>query len=106
MEVKFRILWTKAALINLKNIYDYYLVKANQNTAQKLIQKITDASIILENNPEAGKKEELLKAKTEEFRFIVANNYKILYWVDLKHKAIFISMIFDTRQNPEKIRSV
>lgn len=106
MEVIFKVLWTETALLHLKIVYDYYSLKANRSIAQKLIQKIIKASIILENNPQAGKKEELLKDRKEEFRFIVSKNYKILYWIDFNQQSVFISMVFDTRQNPEKIRSL
>jgi len=57
MEIVFEILWTDFAINQLKDIFDYHLIKASPNVAQRLVQKIIDATIILENNPKSGRKE-------------------------------------------------
>jgi len=57
MEIVFKILWTDFAINQLKDIFDYHLIKASPNVAQRLVQKIIDATIILENNPKSGRKE-------------------------------------------------
>ena len=106
MEVAFKILWTDFAINQLKDIFDYHLVKASTTVAQKLVQKIIDATIILENNPKSGRKEDLLADRSQEFRFIVVKNYKIIYWIDFEFNIVNISMVFDTRQNPVKIGKV
>jgi len=103
MEINFRILWSDFAINQLKDIFDYHLIKATRNIAQRLIQKIIDATIILENNPKTGRKEDLPETRSKEFRFIIVKNYKIIYWVDYEFGIINISMVFDTRQNPEQI---
>ena len=71
MGITFKILWTDFAINQLKDIFDYHLVKASSNVAQKLVRKIIDATIILENNPKSGRKEDLLSDRTQEFRFII-----------------------------------
>jgi plasmid stabilization system protein ParE len=106
MEIIFKILWTDFAINQLKDIFDYHLVKASPNIAQRLVQKIIDATIILENNPKAGRKEDLLKTRPQDFRFIIVKNYKIIYWIDYEFNTIFVAMVFDTRQNPKKIIKV
>jgi plasmid stabilization system protein ParE len=106
MEVAYKILWTDFAINQLKDIFDYHLVKASTTVAQKLVQKIIDATIILENNPKSGRKEDLLVNRSQEFRFIVVKNYKIIYWIDFEFNIINVSMVFDTRQNPVKIGKV
>jgi plasmid stabilization system protein ParE len=106
MEIGFRILWTDFAINQLKSIFDYHLIKASPNVAHKLVQKIIDATILLENNPQSGRKEDLLADRHQEFRFILVKNYKIIYWIDYKINLINISMVFDTRQNPKKISKI
>ena len=106
MEITFKVLWTDFAINQLKDIFDYHLIKASPNIAQKLIQKIIDSTIILEGNPKSGRKEDLLNNRTQEFRFIIVKNYKIIYWIDYEFSIINISMVFDTRQNPTKITSL
>ena len=106
MEITFRILWTDSAINQLKDIFDYHLIKASHTIAQRLIKKIIDATIILENNPKAGRKEDLLEDRPQEFRFIIVKNYKIIYWIDYEFNIINVSMVFDTRQNPKQIEKV
>ena len=106
MEITFKILWTDLAINQLKDIFDYHLVKASSNIAQKLIQRIIDATIILEDNPKSGRKEDLLLTRSLEFRFLIIKNYKIIYWIDYEFSIINISMVFDTRQNPAKITKI
>jgi len=106
MEITFKILWTDFAVNQLKDIFDYHLIKASPNIAKKLIHRIIDATIILENNPKSGRKEDLLNNRTQEFRFIIVKNYKIIYWIDYEFSIINISMVFDTRHNPTKITKV
>jgi plasmid stabilization system protein ParE len=106
MEVIFKILWTDFAIYQLKDIFDYHLVKASTTVAQKLVQKIIDATIILENNPKSGRKEDLLAGRSQEFRFIVVKNYKIIYWIDFEFNIVYVSMVFDSRQNPVKIGKI
>ena len=106
MEIVFKILWTDFAINQLRDIFDYHLIKASPNIAQRLVLKIIDATIILENNPKSGRKEVLLKDQHQEFRFVVVKNYKIIYWIDYEFSIINISMVFDTRQNPKKISKI
>ena len=106
MEIAFKILWTDFAINQLKDIFDYHLVKASPNIAQRLVQKIIDATIILEKNPKAGRKEDLLANRIQNFRFLIIKNYKIIYWIDYTFNIINVSTVFDTRQNPDKIDKV
>jgi len=106
MEIVFKILWTDFAINQLKDIFDYHLIKASPNIAQRLVQKIIDATIILENNPKAGRKEDLLASRPQEFRFVIVKNYKVIYWIDYEFGIVNVAMVFDTRQNPKKINKV
>jgi plasmid stabilization system protein ParE len=106
MEIVFRILWTDSAINQLKDIFDFHLIKASPVIAQRLILKIIDATIILEKNPKAGRTEDLLSSRPQEFRFVIVVNYKIVYWIDYEFSIVNIALVFDTRQNPEKISKV
>jgi plasmid stabilization system protein ParE len=106
MEIVFKILWTEFAINQLKDIFDYHLIKASPNIAQRLVQKIIDATIILENNPKSGRKEDLLADRQQDFRFVIAKTYKIIYWIDYEFKIVNIATVFDTRQNPKKISNI
>ena len=102
--MEIRIEWSELSEKQLKDIFDYYSFEASPKIARKIINKIIDRASILENNPLAGPKEELLSSYPEDFRYLVESNYKIIYWK--KGNVITIASVFDCRQNPEKIKKI
>jgi plasmid stabilization system protein ParE len=102
--MEIRIEWSELSERQLKDIFDNYALTANPRIARKIINRIVDRVSVLESNPLAGPKEELLSDYPEKFRFLVESNYKIIYWK--KENLITIASVFDCRQNPEKIRVV
>ncbi len=95
------ILWSEISERQLKEIFDYYASQAGVNIARKIISRVIERVSILENNPFAGQKEELLTDYKEDFRYLVEGNYKIIYWKEENH--IIIASVFDCRQNPNKM---
>jgi toxin ParE1/3/4 len=96
--------WSELSERQLKDIFDYYSFEVSPRIARKIINKIIDRVSILESNPFAGPKEELLSDYPEDFRYLVESNYKIIYWK--KGDNITIASVFDCRQNPEKIKKI
>jgi len=45
-----------------------------------------------------------LSERPQEFRYLIYKNYKIIYWYNQHKNWIEINDVFDTRQNPIKIR--
>ncbi|WP_221405569.1 type II toxin-antitoxin system RelE/ParE family toxin [Epilithonimonas hungarica] len=68
-----------------------------------MVTEIVDKTNILDFQNKIGQKEELLSDRKEGFRYLVSNNYKIIYWFNKEKNRIEIVDIFDTRQNPLKI---
>ncbi|MCD0465557.1 type II toxin-antitoxin system RelE/ParE family toxin [Flavobacterium sp. ENC] len=97
--------WTQFAENKLEDIFEYYKFKAGIRVSQDLVNGIIDSSLSLEINPYGGQKEALLSERIEDFRYIVFKNYKIIYWIDEIKQIVFVSTIFDTRQNPQKLSS-
>lgn len=102
--MEIRIEWSELSEKQLKDLFDYYSFEANSRVARKIINKIISGVSILEGNPLAGPKEELLSGYPEDFRYLVESNYKIIYWK--KGNVITIASVFDCRQNPEKIKKI
>ncbi|MCX6252463.1 MAG: type II toxin-antitoxin system RelE/ParE family toxin [Bacteroidetes bacterium] len=102
--MEIRIEWSELSERQLKDIFDYYSLEVSPGIARKIINRIIDRVSILESNPLAGPKEELLSEYPEEFRYLVESNYKIIYWK--KENLVTIASIFDCRQNPEKIKKI
>jgi len=102
MELK--IYWTDFAKSQLKEVYFYYRENATLNVATRLVEKLIKETRKLQTQPEIGQKEILLEDRKEGFRYLVCKNYKIIYWFNGNKNRIEITDIFDTRQNPIKMK--
>ena len=102
MELKVK--WTDFSKNELKNIFEYYKDKASVAIARKLVTGIVNETLRLKPQPTIGQEEELLKNSDKEFRYIVFKNYKIIYFVNSQLNTIEVVDVFDTRQNPIKIK--
>ena len=100
--MEIRIKWSELSKRQLNDIYDYYSLKVSPRIARNIINRIIERVSILETNPFAGSKEELLKEYPKDFRYLVESNYKIIYWE--KENLITIASVFDSRQNPGKMK--
>ena len=99
-----KIYWTSFAERELENIFDYYFEKSGYTIAKRLVNTIYDTTEKLKLQHEIGQKEELLKERVEKFRYLVVKNYKVIYWINRTENQIEINDVFDTRQNPTKLK--
>ena len=76
MEIK--VLWTQTALNDLESIFEYYKDRASLRVAKKFVKQLVEATILLQNLPEIGRVEELLKSRKFKYRFVIVKNYKII----------------------------
>ncbi len=98
------IYWTDFAKQELHSIFLYHKKQANLKVAKKLASEIARHTLILKTQENIGQSEGLLKNSVQKFRYLVYKNYKIIYWVNRERNQVEISDIFDTRQNPIKIK--
>jgi toxin ParE1/3/4 len=89
-----KILWTNNAKVNLTNIRKNH----SKHIASKINSRTKDFF------PLMGQKEDFLFDYKADFRYLVEGNYKIIYWIN--GEVIRISSVFDTRQNPEKLKNL
>lgn len=101
-----KLFWTDTALRQLEDLFAYYKVTVSLSIARKVSASIVDKTLLLESQPQLGQREELLKERTNEYRYLVESNYKFIYWVEDKKKQINIAAIFDCRQNPVKMQEI
>jgi plasmid stabilization system protein ParE len=99
-----KIYWTDLSKIEMKSIYFFLKREGNKDIAKKITKEITAEIKLLINQPYIGKIEQLLVGSSKEFRSLIYNNYKILYWINLDKNQIEIWDIFDCRQEPLKIK--
>jgi plasmid stabilization system protein ParE len=101
-----KVYWTQFAEDKLEDIFAYYKFKAGINVAKEIVNGIIDTTLVLENSPYIGQKEELLEKRSMDFRYLIFKKYKIIYQIDEISEVIFISHVFDTRQNPGKLKEL
>ena len=97
-----KIIWTQFSKEQLQQVYNYHFEAASEQVAFRLISKIVSHVDILINHPFIGKREESLAEYPQDFRYIVEGNYKIVYYAD--EKSVIIVSVFDSRQDPTKLR--
>jgi plasmid stabilization system protein ParE len=102
--MSFEIIWSNYAISQLDKIFKYYVENTNLKVAKNLLQKIVSEPNRVISNPEMLQVEDLLIDREDIYRYIIFKNYKIIYSVDSKLKRIKIADVFDTRQNPIKIK--
>lgn len=99
-----KIKWTEFAVQQTKDIFDYFEKNAGKRIARKIVIGIVDSTLKLSDQPKIGQMEELLIYRPQKFRYLVHTNYKMIYWVNEDKKFIEIVDVFDTRQNPIKMK--
>ncbi len=99
-----KIFWTDTARASLKIIFNYYKEHVSISLAQKIRNTIFEDIKILKTHKLVGVKEPLLEKFEIEYRYLISGNYKLIYFI--KDENIIISLVFDTRQNPQKLQSI
>lgn len=100
----FKVVWSDSAENELDKIFEYYNEKAENKVAKKIIKEIISEPNKLTSNKFTTQVEDLLLNRENKYRYLICNNYKIIYCIDENKKVIQISDVFDTRQNPIEIK--
>ncbi len=98
MQIKF----THQAKDRLNSIYQYYLDKGLRKIGRNIRSKIISKTLILKEFPNSGPEDEYAKLLGLPCRYLIEGDYKILYRVETNE--VFILDIFDTRQDPAKMK--
>jgi len=101
-----KIIWSDFAENQLDKIFEYYCENASLRIAKNLLQKIIAEPNKLLKSPDIGQIENNLQNREDDYRYLVFKNYKIIYAIDNERNLIKIADVFDTRQNPIKIKRV
>lgn len=96
-----RLVVTEPAKLHLREIHDYYKQFVSKKIADKIKRGIIEKLKTLKDNPRIGQKEEFFEHLKLNHHRLVHGNYKIVYRIEAE--TIFVTDIFDARQNPDKI---
>lgn len=102
--MNFTVIWSDFAEMQLDDIYDYYTNNAGSKIATNIVTSIIIESDKLKSSPFIGQVEELLSQIKIQYRYLIVNNHKLIYSVDEQRAFIKIADVFDTRQNPPKLK--
>lgn len=89
------------AVARIEDIWDYYAEEASERVADKITNRIVDDIDWLLDHPRGGQYEPLLEHLGLGHRRKVSGNYKIIYRI--VDDLIFVSDVFDTRQDPGRM---
>ena len=98
-----KINWTNFAKLELQKIFNYYNTNVSPAIAKNIVIGIVNESKKLQNNPEIGQEEEFL-IELGDYRYFLYSNYKIVYVFNKNANTIEVHDVFDTRQNPLKLK--
>lgn len=99
-----KIVWTNKARSQVRNIFDFYSKKVSIKLANRIVSEIAQKPSILLKQPNLGQREFLLEEIDPRIRYLVQGNYKLIYLI--AEEEIVIISVFDTRQNPSKIKDI
>jgi addiction module RelE/StbE family toxin len=95
---KFKIVWSDTSKKDLKKIYTF-IKKESVQGAKNVISDIRKAPKKIQF-PEQTQVEEYYP----ECRRILVRNYKVLYQINQEQNILNVVRVFDTRQNPNKLK--
>jgi len=104
--MKPEIIWSDFAANELDKIFEYYIENAGLKVAQDLLDAIISEPNNLINNPDIGQMEVSLLNRENDYRYLVYKSFKIIYSLDIKNQYIKVADVFDTRQDPGKLKRV
>lgn len=96
-----KVIWSNRSLHDLDNAYEL-LAQKSHSTAKRLVENIIDRISQLKQIPESGPLESSLSHHRKAHRYLICGHHKIIYRIE--KQAILIVRVFDTRQNPNKLR--
>ncbi|WP_309613942.1 type II toxin-antitoxin system RelE/ParE family toxin [Flavobacterium sp.] len=93
-----RIIWTATAKLQLQEIFEYFNFRNKRKTYSLKLNRIIQSeikSLLLQSN--IGKKTDAINV-----RGLLIENYYVFYQIN--QKDIIILSVWDTRQNPNKLK--
>ena len=94
-----KIVLSNRASKNLEKLLEYLETKQSKRVKDNFIKKLDRSLQILKEKPESSPKSEILKGL---HRCVITKQTTVFYKFDSKN--LYVVTIFDTRQNPDKIR--
>lgn len=89
-----------------EEITRYSIEHFGMQVTRRFVSNIEHIIHLLANNPYMGSVEPLLAGRKENYRYLLVESYKIVYYVNIPTETIYIVTFFDTRRNPDKLATI
>lgn len=99
-----KLIYTEQSLESLEEALKFITPKVSYEKLMIIRDSILDAAETLKDNPFMGQEEPYLEHLNLGHRRIIKDNYKIIYRIIDSY--IYITDIFDTRQDPLKMNRI
>ena len=97
-----KLVYTEQALISLEEALSFLAPKVTHEKLIEIRNEILDAADTLLLQPLQGQKEPFLEHLDLNHRRLIVSHYKIIYRIIGEY--IYITDIFDSRQDPDKMK--
>jgi plasmid stabilization system protein ParE len=97
-----KVVVTHFALHQIKSIYDYYSFNVSVKVAKKLKSQIISSIKTLKQKDVEWQEDEFLNYLNKNHKRLICGNYKIIYYYNQNENIVYVTDIFDSRQNPLK----
>ncbi len=98
-----KLFYTEQSLASLQECLDFFPPEVSAEKINEIRDRILVKADKLLTNPYIGQQEEYLEHLDKGHRRLIEGNYKIIYRV--QGENIYITDIFDSRQDPAKMKS-
>ena len=96
------LIYTEQALNSLEQALEFIAPEVTQKKLLEIRNRILDRADTLLLQPNQGQKEPYLEHLNLDYRRIIESHYKIIYRV--VGETIYITEVFDSRQDPDKMK--
>jgi len=103
MESPTKVVWTRQAKDDLLDVFEALENALGQDRADAMTSRIVTKSFRLEQFPAMGAVEWEHSDRFKTIRYLVEGHYKLYY--EIRLDAVEILSVFDTRQNPDRLRN-
>lgn len=102
---EFQVVWSERAYDTLRKIVDY-VSQTSPKGAKDVVKELAKTAQTLVVLPRRNPVEPLLSDAPAEYRFLLKWHYKIIYTVLESEGMVLVVGVFDTRQNPDKLKDL
>jgi plasmid stabilization system protein ParE len=100
---EYSVIWTEDAYESLKKVQDFVAIYSPKK-AKLIVKDLVKLSLSLKSLPHRNAKENIRSEIIAEFRSVIKKPYKLIYTVVEDEKMVLILLVFDTRQDPKKLK--